>query len=235
MTEFEGPSPTIAERLATVRADIEVACRVANRSPNNVTLIAVSKGHPAAAIRQAYEAGQRVFGENYPAEFRDKAAALADLDITWHFIGHCQRNKIKWVAPHADAVHTLHDTAGIQAWQKRASSLDKTLDVLLQVNIANEASKRGCTTEDAPELAALIRAQPHLRLRGLMTLPPAHLDPSPYFRALSDLQSRLDRQPGLERPALDMLSIGMSGDFPIAIAHGATHVRVGTAIFGPRR
>ena len=220
----------IADRLALVRQQVQQACLAAGRDPADVTLVAVSKGQPAAAIRAAYDAGQRHFGENYPAEFKDKRAELADLDIRWHFIGHVQRNKIKWVAAAADLVHTLHDEAGIAAWDKRAAAIGSVQDVLLQVNVAGETSKRGCTPEDAAGLAEQIVAAPSLRLRGAMTMPPFDHAATPYFRALAEIAATL---PGIEGPPV--LSMGMSGDFAEAIACGSTHVRVGTAIFGPRQ
>ena len=149
-------STSIADRLHAVRQQIAAACVAVGRDPAEVTLIAVSKHHEAAAIRAAWAAGQRAFGESYPAEFRDKRSALCDLPIDWHFVGHAQRNKIKWVAGAAGLVHSVHDQAGIEAFAKRAQSQNLVQDVLLQVNIGEEASKRGCRPEDAPTLAAQI-------------------------------------------------------------------------------
>lgn len=220
---------SIAERLATVRADVAAACVAAGRDPAEVTLVAVSKGHPAAAIEAAFAAGQVVFGESYPLEFRNKTRQLAHLPLRWHFVGHVQRNKAKWVIGQAELLHSVSDLAGIQAFERRAEVVSWQQDVLLQVNLSGEESKRGCTRVEAPTLVEAVDASEHLRLRGLMTLPPAAGDPAPYFAQLVALRAALPRP---ER--LDVMSMGMTADFREAIAQGATHVRVGTAIFGPR-
>ena len=230
---MDGPHPDaagIAARLSRVRAGIDAACRERGRDPAEVTLVAVSKTHSAAAIRAAWDAGQRVFGESYPKEFRDKRGQLADLPIRWHFIGHAQRNKVKWVAGHAELCHSVGDPAGIAEFERRCALSGAGQDVLLQVNLLGEASKRGCPPGDVDTLVGLLADAPHLRLRGLMTMPPAGVDPSPLFAELAALKTRL--QAG--NPAIDTLSMGMTGDFAQAIAAGATHVRVGTAIFGAR-
>jgi PLP dependent protein len=219
----------IASRLATVRARIDDACRAVGRDCADVTLIAVSKGHPAESIAAAYDAGQRVFGESYPGEYRAKVEQLAGLQIQWHFIGHAQRNKIKWVVGPSAMVHSLDDLAGIAAFNRRAELRGVVQDVLLQVNLGEEPSKRGCRDDEVADRAAAIDAAAHLRLRGLMTLPPPGIDPTPHFARLRALRDRLP-----EPARCDILSMGMSGDFAAAIAAGATHLRVGTAIFGPR-
>ena len=207
---------TIAERLARVRAGI----------PPGVTLVAVSKGQPAAAVRAAHEAGQRHFGENYVQEWRAKAEALADLaDLSWHFVGSLQANKVKYLVGRVALVHTLDRedlAAEISRRSVRAAAVTR---VLLEVNVAGEASKAGCRPEEAARLAEAVRRLPGVALEGLMCIPPAEGDPRPHFAALRGLRDRL---------GLAELSMGMSGDYPVAIEEGATLVRVGTAIFGER-
>ncbi len=229
----------IALRLDAVRRDVDAATLDAGRAAGSVRLIAVSKGHPPDAIRAAFAAGQRDFGESYAREFRDKRAALSDLgDLRWHFIGHLQRNKMKWVVGHVALHHAVDDMAGLDELTRRAWSQELVQDVLLQVNLAGEASKRGCTPAEIPVFAQVLLRSPGLRWRGLMTLPPAADDPSPWFAQLAEWQTRLraEHRAALAEQGsdLDVLSMGMSGDYRAAIAAGATHVRVGTAIFGPR-
>jgi pyridoxal phosphate enzyme (YggS family) len=217
----------VAEGLARVRDRIERACAAAGRSPSEVTLVAVSKVHPAESIREAYAAGQRVFGENYVQVLADKAAGLADLaDLRWHFIGHLQRNKVKPVVRAGALVETLDSPRLAAEVDKRAEG--KTIPVMIQVNVAGEAQKSGCAPADLPALIAAIPALPHLELRGLMTIPPLGEAPEasrPHFARLRELASR---------HGLRELSMGMSADLEVAIEEGATLVRVGTAIFGAR-
>jgi pyridoxal phosphate enzyme (YggS family) len=215
---------SVAERLARVRAGL----------PAGVTLVAVSKTQPAEAIREAYAAGQRDFGENYAQEWRDKAVALADLDgLVWHFIGALQTNKVKYLlpaeagAPAAAWVHTVDRLALAEELSKRAARRGMRLRVLLEVNVAAEASKAGATPEEVPALAERVRALPGLELRGLMCIPPAEGDPRPHFARLRALRDGLGG-------GLADLSMGMSGDYEAAIGEGSTLVRVGTAIFGAR-
>lgn len=225
------PATTIAERLAAVRARIAEATTRAGRPEGSVRLLAVSKTKPEALIREAYAAGQRDFGENYAQELTTKAMALADLkDLRWHMIGPLQRNKAKLVVPVAKVVHTVDRPELAEELSKRAAGTGKTPQVLLEVNVAGEASKAGCTPEGAVGLAALVRQLPHLDLVGLMTIPPDTDDRElarPFFRRLRELRDALGG-------GLTELSMGMSHDFEIAIEEGATIVRVGTAIFGAR-
>jgi PLP dependent protein len=208
----------IGERLAAVRA----------RVPPRVTLVAVSKTQPPEAIREAYAAGQRDFGENYAQEWRDKAAALSDLrDLTWHFIGALQTNKVKYLAGQVAWVHTVDRLALAEEISRRSAARGTTTRVLVEVNVAGEASKSGCAPADVAPLAAAVSRLPGLALRGLMCIPPAEGDPRPRFAALRALRDGL----GLDLPELSM---GMSGDYEAAIAEGSTMVRVGTAIFGAR-
>jgi pyridoxal phosphate enzyme (YggS family) len=224
-----GVTTEIASRLAAVHARIASACARAGRAPESVTLVAVSKTHDAAAVRAAYDAGQRVFGENYVQELVQKAQALADLpELRWHFIGHLQRNKAKDVAGVASCIETVDSVRIAEAIAHRAAGMATTLDVMVQVDVAGEAQKAGCAPEELDAVIAAVRASPSLRLRGLMTIPPLGAAPEasrPHFRALRALA---------EARGLAELSMGMSADLEVAIEEGATLVRVGTAIFGAR-
>jgi len=222
----------IAERLAHIQARVEQAARAAGRDPKSVRLIAVSKKMPAEAIREAYDAGQRLFGENYAQELATKADALADLsDIEWHFIGHLQSNKARLVAPRARVVHTVDGASLAKELARRAEAAGRTLDVLIEVNVSGEPQKHGIVASELAEVLAGVRAFPPLSVRGLMTMPPeGDLDVArEVFETLASLRN-LHGGPGV----LPELSMGMSGDFETAIAAGATIVRVGTAIFGAR-
>lgn len=218
---------TLAERLEAVKARIRAAAGRAGRDPETITLIAVSKRQPASAIREAYALGVRDFGENYAQELRDKAAELADLSgLRWHAIGPLQSNKARYVADVAHAFHALDRESIAGALVKRRG--ERPLDVFLEVNLAGEASKGGVAPEALPALHEAIATHPTLRIRGLMALPPLGEDPEdvrPHFQRLAVLAG--------ER-GLSGLSIGTTADFEVAIEEGATHVRVGTAIFGPR-
>jgi len=215
---------TVAEGLARVRA----------RLRPGVTLVAVSKTQSADAVREAYDAGQRDFGENYAQEWREKAAALADLPgLVWHFIGGLQTNKVKYLlpadagAPRAAWVHTVDRLALAEEMSRRAARSGAAAKVLLEVNVAGEAAKSGCAPEDVPALADAVSALPGLELRGLMCIPPAEGDPRPHFARVRALRDGLGR-------GLPDLSMGMSGDYEAAMEEGSTVVRVGTAIFGAR-
>jgi PLP dependent protein len=226
---------TIAQALKDVRARIEAAARAAGRDPASVKLVAVSKTHPASAVREAYEAGQRDFGENYVQELVDKAEALRDLpDLRWHLIGHLQRNKAKQVAPLVSLLHTVDGLELSRELAKRltAAAPGRVLPVLVEVSIAGEAQKHGVAPEALAELLEGIEALPALQLRGLMCVPPfteAAEDARPHFERLVRLQGE---HGGAAR--LPELSMGMTHDLEQAVAAGATLVRVGTAIFGAR-
>jgi PLP dependent protein len=214
----------VAERLEAVKTRIRDAAVRAGRDPSEITLVAVSKLHPAAAIRAAYAAGQRDFGENYAQELSDKAAELGDLpDLRFHFIGHLQRNKAKLVAPRVAVVHTVDSLSLAQAIERRADGRAHVL--LIQVNMAGEVKKSGVDVDEVEALRDAIERETSLPVTGLMTIPPAEGDPRPHFEALAALARRL---------GLAELSMGMSDDLEAAIEAGATLVRVGTAIFGPR-
>jgi pyridoxal phosphate enzyme (YggS family) len=223
----------IADALVAVRARIDRAALAASCDPGAVRLVAVSKTKPASAIREAYAAGQRDFGENYAQELAEKATELADLEeLRWHFIGHLQSNKAKLVAPAAHLVHAV-DTASLarELAKRFVPRADRPkLSVLVEVNVAGEAQKHGTTPADLPALLDAIDREPTLALSGLMTLPPHDLDEA--RRAFESLASLRAEHGGIAR--LPELSMGMSDDLEIAVACGATMVRVGTAIFGAR-
>jgi pyridoxal phosphate enzyme (YggS family) len=207
---------SVADRAAALRREI----------PAGVTLVAVSKTHPAEAIREAYAAGLRDFGENYAQEWREKADALQDLaDLRWHFIGGLQTNKVKYLAGRVAAIHTLDRPELAREISRRFQAKGATARVFLEVNTGGEATKSGCAPEDAPALAEAARSLPALELAGLMGIPPPGEDPRPHFRLLRALRDRL---------GLTGLSIGMSADWRIALEEGSTCVRIGTAIFGER-
>jgi len=207
---------TVAARLARVREGI----------PRGVTLVAVSKSQPASAVRDAYAAGQRVFGENYVQEWREKADALADLpDLVWHFVGSLQTNKVKYLAGRVGLVHTVDREDLGREIARRFGQRGATARVLVEVNVGREAAKAGCDPGEVPALVGSLAALAHIEVAGLMCIPPADRDPRPFFDALREMRDRL---------GLRELSMGMSADYPQAIAAGATIVRVGTAIFGER-
>lgn len=223
---------SIAERWRDVRGRVDAACERAGRAPSDVTIIAVSKTHPAAAVREAAAAGATDFGENYAQELVAKRAECGEsLSVRWHFIGRLQRNKAKLVAGQVALVHAVESVELAAELGKRAAGIQP---ILLAINAAGEETKGGVTAEQAGALARSIGSIQNVRLDGLMTMPPPAEDPGasrPYFEALRALRDRLVEELGI---ALPVLSMGMSGDFEVAIACGATHVRVGTAIFGAR-
>lgn len=227
---------SVAERLAAVRDRIERAASASGRAPADVCLIAVSKTMPASAIREAYAAGQRDFGENYAQELVQKADELADLvDLRWHFIGHLQANKAKLVVRCAATVHAVDSVGLARELGKRASKEGRgdghaRLGVLVEVNVGGEAQKHGTTAVQLTDVLGAVQAEASLDLRGLMTMPPNNLEGARRaFEALASLR-KLHGGDG----QLPELSMGMSDDLEVAIACGATMVRVGTAIFGLR-
>ncbi len=229
---YENIMTQIAQNLEAVRRRITAAAQRAGRDPAAVRLVAVSKTVPVELIREAAAAGQRLFGENYLQEAKGKIAALG-AGLSWHFIGHLQSNKAKGAVALFDLIHGVDRLKLAQALNVAADSLGKVQEILIQVNLAGEASKSGTAPEAAPELLQQISLLPHLKVRGLMTMPP-FLAPEavrPYFRALRELRDRLQDRAGL---CLPELSMGMSGDYEVAVAEGSTLVRVGTAIFGGR-
>lgn len=226
----------IAGRLAAVRARIDAACRRAGRDPGDVRLLPISKTVPAERLRAAVAAGISTLGENKVQEAKGKAEALRDLGVAWSIVGHLQTNKAKEVARFAAEFQALDSLRVAEALERRLEIEDRTLDVLVQVNTSGEASKFGLAPEDVAGFAAELPAFPRLRVGGLMTLAIFSADETRVrrcFRLLCDIRARL-RQDGPASLSFDALSMGMSGDFEIAIEEGATVVRVGQAIFGPR-
>ncbi len=223
----------VRERLDGVRDRLAEAARRSGRRPEAVRLIAVSKFHPASSVAAAAACGQRLFGENYIREARAKQDALARMPLEWHCIGHVQSNKAADAAGRFALIHTLDAERTAQALSRRLAP-GTVQEVLIQVNTGNEPQKTGIAPEGVPALAEALLALPGLRLRGLMCLPPCFDDAEaarPHFAALRNLRDALSRRLGLELPELSM---GMSGDFEQAVEEGATLIRVGTDIFGPR-
>ena len=235
------PEPEIADRLALVREAAARAAKASGRDPEEVTLIAVSKLHPAEAVEAAALAGQRDFGENYIQEALAKQEALAgrkvlaDLKLSWHFIGGLQRNKAKFVPGRFAMIHTLDSLKLAQSLHKRLLEHGgPAQDVLIEVNLAGETQKAGAREADVLGLAEAVTQMPGLALQGLMLMPPFFEDPEdtrPFFARLRKLRDSLETKLAAKLPALSM---GMSQDFEQAIREGATHVRIGTRIFGPR-
>lgn len=222
-------SHDVAAAIERVHERIVLACQRSGRDPSSVQLLSVSKGHPEELIRVAYDAGMRVFGENYAQELAEKATRLNDLsDIGWRFIGHLQRNKIKLIERAQATVDTLDSLRLAEAISARATARGATVEVLVQVNIGDERQKSGCKPEEVPALVESVRALPNLTLRGLMTVAP-HLedadDTRPFFAALRELA---------QAQGLPELSMGMTHDLDQAVEEGSTMLRIGTAIFGPR-
>jgi pyridoxal phosphate enzyme (YggS family) len=228
---------TLTDRLAAVRVRIAGACRRAGRDPLVVTLVAVTKTVPADLIRQAVDAGLTDFGENRVQEAREKQSELASTRARWHLIGHLQRNKAKDAVTLFDVIHSVDSTDLAQELQRQAATRrDRPLDALVQVNVSGEASKFGCAPVDALSVARAIGDGTALRLSGLMAIAPFADDPEsarPHFRRLRQVRDEVAS--ALGRPAASLkLSMGMSGDFEVAIEEGADLVRVGTALFGAR-
>ncbi|SDC27226.1 hypothetical protein SAMN05216345_1011176 [Cupriavidus sp. YR651] len=225
----------IAANLQAVKNDIAAATQQAGRDPSAVTLLAVSKTVPPATVREAFLAGQTAFGENYVQEGLDKIAALDDLRsrIQWHFIGPLQSNKTRSVAGQFDWVHTVDRLKIAERLSAQRPGGLPPLQVCIQVNISEEASKSGVAPPDVLPLARAVAALPNLQLRGLMAIPAPAEGPAAQRQPFAALRALLDqlRQSGLN---VDTLSMGMSADMDAAIAEGATLVRIGTAIFGAR-
>ncbi|MGN8139769.1 YggS family pyridoxal phosphate-dependent enzyme [Pseudomonas sp. 22105] len=221
---------TIADNILQVSSRIHAATVAAGRDENSVQLLAVSKTKPSEALREAYAAGLRDFGENYLQEALAKQLELADLPLIWHFIGPIQSNKTRSIAEHFAWVHSVDRLKIAQRLSEQRPADLPPLNICIQVNVSGEASKSGCTPQDLPALAQAISALPRLKLRGLMAIPEPTEDRAEQDAAFAAVQKL---QAGLDLP-LDTLSMGMSHDLESAIAQGATWVRIGTALFGAR-
>jgi pyridoxal phosphate enzyme (YggS family) len=220
----------ITDHLADIVERVARAAQRANRSPSSVTIVAISKQQPPAAIVTAHRAGITHVGESYVQEALPKMDAVADLPITWHFVGKLQANKTRQVAERFAWVHTVDRLRIAERLNEQRPAFAAPLNVLIQVNQGREAQKSGALATAVAELARAVAALPRLKLRGLMTLPPQSGSPAEWFAELAALRAQLERD-GI---ALDSLSMGMSADFEEAIAAGATLVRIGTSIFGAR-
>jgi pyridoxal phosphate enzyme (YggS family) len=237
--DFTFMSPlSIAENLSHITERIAAAAAIAHRQPQEITLIGVSKTHSAEAIRQAYDAGVRHFGENRVQEWEGKRGALADLaaTCTFHLIGHLQSNKAARAAKYFDCVESVDDFSLAQKLDRAAAekSPPGKLSVLIEVHIGGEETKSGVSETGLTRLAEQVQALPHLSLQGLMCIPPLADNPEearPYFAQLRSLREKLQSQLHVTLP---VLSMGMSHDFEIAIQEGSTEVRIGTALFGTR-
>lgn len=226
----------IARNLQIIQERIRQAAALAKRSPDEIKLVAVSKHFPAEKMVEAFAAGQTVFGENYIQEIQVKRDQIPPSAVI-HFIGHLQSNKAKIAAATCDMIETVDGLKLGKALNKHLEALDRTMDILIQVNIGNDTNKAGVKSSDAEELLTSLNGLPRLRVCGFMTMPPIVADPEmsrPHFRDLRLLLEKLMAKGHFSAVARPELSMGMSSDFHIAIEEGATIVRVGTAIFGQR-
>jgi pyridoxal phosphate enzyme (YggS family) len=229
---------SIHERVGTIFERVASAARRAGRGAGQVRLVAVGKTQSPDRIREAAMAGVRIIGENYIQEARDKFDALGDLDVYWHFIGHLQSNKARYAVRLFDLIHSVDSLKLAAELNKQAAGIRKIQNILVQVNISGEATKWGADRNAAKDLVERIGALEHLRVKGLMTMPPIFDVPDlarPYFAALRELAEQIDVECDNERIMMEELSMGMTGDFEAAIEEGATLVRIGTAIFGARQ
>ena len=226
----------IAARLAEVRGRIDAAARSAGRDPSSVLLIAVSKTFPIEAVREAYAAGHRDFGENKVQEGLQKIVTSADLPIRWHLLGHLQTNKARKAAPAFATIHSVDSVDLLRKLDAAAAEAGRTPELLIQVDLGGEATKFGVAPGEVPPLLEAAAALTSARVVGLMTLPPIPESPEdarPYFKRLRALRDEW-LAAGVPAPMLRELSMGMSADFEVAVQEGSTMVRVGTAIFGSR-
>lgn len=225
----------LKENLKKVEENIEAACKKAGRKREEVTLIAVSKTKPVEMLQEIYDEGIRCFGENKVQELTEKMPVLPD-DIKWHMIGHLQRNKVKYIAGKVALIHSVDTYRLAEEINIQAKKKNVTIPILIEVNIAEEESKFGTTAEDAILLVEEIAKLENVRIQGLMTIAPNVSDPEEnrlYFRKIKQLSVDI-RNKNIDNVSMDILSMGMTGDYMVAIEEGATMVRVGTGIFGER-
>lgn len=218
-----------------VETKIQAACARSGRNRNEVTLIAVSKTKPVEMLQEAYDFGTRIFGENKVQEIVDKYDALP-ADISWHMIGHLQRNKIKYIIDKVDLIHSVDSLRLAEAIEKEAAKKDVIANILIEVNVAKEDSKFGVMPEEAENLIAEIAHFPHIRIQGLMTIAPFVENPEEnriYFQRLRNLAVDIEEKKS-DNVNMSILSMGMTNDYEVAIEEGATMVRVGTGLFGAR-
>ncbi|MDO4267830.1 MAG: YggS family pyridoxal phosphate-dependent enzyme [Eubacteriales bacterium] len=225
----------IKEHIQTVKQNVEAACRRAGRNPDEVTLIAVSKTKPLKMLLEAYEAGARDFGENKVQEILEKAPKMPP-DARFHMIGHLQRNKVRQVIPHVRMIHSVDSVRLAEMIQQEALRIGKTVDILLEVNVAKEESKFGMFPEQVMENLDQIRLFPNIRICGLMTIAPFvenSEENRPIFQKLYQLYVDIKKK-NIDNVTMNVLSMGMTGDYQVAVEEGATMIRVGTGIFGVR-
>ena len=225
----------IKEQLEEVRERVNAACLRAGRDPKSVTLIAVSKTKPAQAVQEAYEAGARDFGENKVQEILQKQPALPQ-DIRWHMIGHLQRNKVKYIVDKVYLIHSVDSLRLAEEISREAVKKQVEVNILIEVNVAQEESKFGTTVEETATLIREIATLPGIHIRGLMTIAPFVEDPEEnrgYFQKLRQLAVDIGNK-NIDNISMNILSMGMTGDYMVATQEGATIVRVGTGIFGER-
>ena len=225
----------IRENMEAVNKRIEKACLTAGRNREAVTLIAVSKTKPVDLLREAYDAGARDFGENKVQELQDKIPQLPG-DIRWHMIGHLQRNKVKYIVDKVYMIHSVDSLRLAEEISREAVKKEVTVKILLEVNVAEEESKFGTTTEEAASLAEQVAVLPGIQIMGLMTIAPYTENPEEnrkYFKKLKQLSVDIEGK-NIDNVSMNVLSMGMTGDFEAAVEEGATYVRVGTGIFGER-
>ena len=225
------------KRLEKVQERIRQAAESCSRDADSVRLVAVSKTIPAGTVKAAIEAGVAILGENYMQEAREKFNTLVQYPVSWHFIGHLQSNKAKYAVRLFDLIHSVDSFKLARELDKQAKKVDKIQQILVQVNISAEDTKAGTSADEAPGLISEISQLENLSIRGLMTMPPYFYQPEkvkPFFAALRELRDQIKAQ-ALPNVSLEELSMGMTGDFEVAIEEGATLVRIGTAIFGERK
>lgn len=225
----------VQENLMTVQSKIEAACKRSGRDPEEVTLIAVSKTKPIQMIQEAIEAGKKEFGENKAQEMKEKQETLSK-DLKWHFIGHLQTNKVKYVVGRAALIHSVDSLHLAEAIEKESAKQNLVSDILVEVNVAQEASKFGLKSEEVEQLIREIARFPHIHVCGLMTIAPYVEDPEQnrdIFCQLKKLSVDIATK-NIDNIDMSVLSMGMTGDYEVAVEEGATHVRVGTGIFGER-
>ena len=226
---------SVAENIKNVRERMNAACLRAGRDPKEVTLISVSKTKPVSMLMEAYEAGERDYGENKVQEMCEKMEVMPK-DIHWHMIGHLQTNKVKYIVGKTSLIHSVDSLHLAKEIQKQAIKHDCSCDILVEVNIAGEASKFGTSRDEAISLVEEIAKLDHIHIKGLMTIAPFVDDPEDnrqYFRDIKQLSVDI-AQKNIDNVSMNVLSMGMTGDYTVAIEEGATMVRVGTGIFGER-
>ena len=225
----------LKENYRNVQENIQKACEKVNRSVDEVTLISVSKTKPLSLLQEAYDCGAREYGENKVQEMTEKEGQLPK-DIHWHMIGHLQTNKVKYIAPYVHLIHSVDSLKLAQEINRQGEKCNRSIPILIEVNIAEEESKFGIKKDETISLVREISKLPHVAIKGLMTIAPFVDDPEDnrvYFRGIKELSVDIANE-NIDNVCMDVLSMGMTGDYMVAIEEGATMVRVGTGIFGER-